>query len=710
MLPEVIKKHKTPDRQFPCLWQTVIFRNYGLVSTDKLAKTLGCDEQTVVSEAERLGIGSVVYDKNWEDAGYQTMIRHNWYLLNYEQMMTLLGISEATLDYILKEEDFFYVKLGFTKPECEEIKYSPLTDEQKAETEKIAKTVKKYLVEPDVKPFDFFATDSALKEVKTVAIDQNEGLRLVHGYLSPCGDAFMVDCDTYLSDDMLKAYQAQGINALWMHGVLSALSYYPFKPSLCEGYEKRRAEIKRVIAKLNKYGIKLYLYFNEPRSLAQADFVGKYADFMGSTEDQNGALCFSRPEVREYLYTAMKDLLTDLGDLGGIMTITMSENLTHCKSRTHNASVGMCPVCKDIPGWKFASDVNNIIMKAIKDSGAPTKLLANLWSWSYLMGFTEDDLQKGIENLDEDIGVLCVSEFDLEFKKGGVPIRLIDYSISNPGPSEFTKLGFSIARDCGHKVYAKIQASNSWECSAVPYIPAFDLVKQHLENLAEVGVTDYMLSWTLGGYPSPTLGLVAAHKTGKSLDEWYDEYYGETAKLVHEGVKKICEGFVSYPFSIASLYNSPKTLGPANLWSKEREYNTSTMTCFGFDDYESWIEPFPYETYVALYKALLEKWAEGIEILQSAPQTAKVKELVRMAETAYVHFESDYLQTRYSYLKRNWNENEAELREIIGTARKGTEKLISLMHEDARIGFEAANHYFYTDRNLIEKILNLDNL
>ena len=75
-----------------------------------------------------------------------------------------------------------------------------------------------------------------------------------------------------------------------------------------------------------------------------------------------------------------------------------------------------------------------------------------------------------------------------------------------------------------------------------------------------------------------------------------------------------------------------------------------------------------------------------------------------------MHLRSDWLHTRYAYLKRNWDKNAEELRVIIGDAKQDTVRLIELMREDARIGFEASNQYYYADRHLIEKILNLDNL
>ena len=91
-----------------------------------------------------MGLSGVKYDPKWEESGYQTIIRHNWYLLNYEQLMTLLGYTEEKLDFLLKEEDFLYVKLGNEKPEREKVAYAPLTEEQIRETEKIAKKVQKY--------------------------------------------------------------------------------------------------------------------------------------------------------------------------------------------------------------------------------------------------------------------------------------------------------------------------------------------------------------------------------------------------------------------------------------------------------------------------------------------------------------------------------------------------------------------------------------
>ena len=117
MLPE-IKSVKLDNQNFPTKWQTVIFRNYGYVSINKIAKVLACDETTIIYEAERLGLYNVKYNRLWEEKGYITIIRNNWYLLSYAQLLELLGITEDRLEYILEHDDFLSVKLGGFKPEC----------------------------------------------------------------------------------------------------------------------------------------------------------------------------------------------------------------------------------------------------------------------------------------------------------------------------------------------------------------------------------------------------------------------------------------------------------------------------------------------------------------------------------------------------------------------------------------------------------------
>ena len=102
----------------------------------------------------------------------------------------------------------------------------------------------------------------------------------------------------------------------------------------------------------------------------------------------------------------------------------------------------------------------------------------------------------------------------------------------------------SYAKEKGHKIYAKIQANNSWECSCVPYLPVYDLLYEHVSNLKKLGVKDLMLSWTVGGYPSKNIKLVDSLLSSDSfrLEDFYIENF-KFPQETHRAVKKICDAF-----------------------------------------------------------------------------------------------------------------------------------------------------------------------
>lgn len=701
MLP-IIKKVKLPENNFPCIWQTVIFRNYGFVSSDNIASVLGCDVTTIENEAKRLGLDNVKFDENWLKLGYMTIIRNNWFLLPYNQLLVLLGFSEEKLDFILKNEDFFGEKLGSFKPELAEVFYELLTKEQIEKTEQIARLIRSEYSDGFAKKFGFFNCECNEKSF----LQDRSGIRIVHGYLTPCGDVFVEDDEKYMPDELLLEYAKNGINGVWVHGLLSALSPYPFDKSIGDGYKARRAALQKLVDRCSRYGIKVYLYLNEPRGIA-VEKLGDFKHLAGRIENGVASLCFEHKEVQDYLYNAIKDLFENVKGLGGCFTITMSENQTHCHFRQGNN----CPICGGVSPEVVTSRINNIIAKAVKDSGSNAEVIANLWGWSTYMDWTEEMLINGISLLDKDVSVLCVSEFDLDIEKGGVKSRIIDYSIANPGPGEVAKKALSFAKEKGHKTYAKIQVNNSWECSAIPYLPVFDLTYEHIKNLTEIGVEDYLLTWTLGGYPSPTMDMIAdfsSQKESFSLSKWYDKFFGEKSKTVQKAVDKICSAFREYPFSIQNLYLSPRSLGLANLWDVEPSEKSSTMVCYAYDDYKNWLGPYPLEVFISQYNKLLTKWQEGIEILEKINDNQLVDELLTYSKVAYCHFYSDLLQTEYSYKKSIHDKNGVDA--LLIKEKELSCELLALLKKSHLIGYETSNHYFYTERNVVEKLINVERL
>jgi hypothetical protein len=52
--------------------------------------------------------------------------------------------------------------------------------------------------------------------------------------------------------------------------------------------------------------------------------------------------------------------------------------------------------------------------------------------------------------------------------------------------------------------------------------------------------------------------------------------------------------------------------------------------------------------------------------------------------------------------------DKTEMARCLSEEKQNAERLLSLMRLDAKIGFETSNHYFYTERNLIEKIVRME--
>ena len=119
---------------FPKLWQAVIYRNYGKIPTVRIAEVLQMESGEVEKHARLLGLGKVAFSNVWLEKGYLQIIRDNWKILSYNQLLRLLDMDEKRLEQIYKDEDFFYAKLGIAKPQFEDTVYEDLDENEYART------------------------------------------------------------------------------------------------------------------------------------------------------------------------------------------------------------------------------------------------------------------------------------------------------------------------------------------------------------------------------------------------------------------------------------------------------------------------------------------------------------------------------------------------------------------------------------------------
>ena len=681
---------------FPNKFYEAVFRLWETCGVKRIALALETSEDVIKKAAQDMGLPRQQCVEKWALRGYITTIRNAWHILPYEQLLVLLDWDEEKFATVLKEEDFLVHKLNHFKPFNEKVKVE-LLDEEKLLP--IKNTMEKYFSDfsDRAEPFDF--CDNL--ETGEFEIIESDGIKMVYSYCGLYATVLDNDIDMSYPDNLLASYGKAGVNAIWLPVVLYQMVEFPFDKSYSKGYEERRENLKKLINKAKKYGIKVFLYLNEPRCMP-LDFFEKHPDIFGTAVAENGSLCTSVPEVMDYLRYAVEDLCRAVPDIGGFFAITLSENLTHCKSIGDTCS---CERCKDIPRHKLISDVITAISESSRKVNPDIKLIAWTWAWDNAM--TMDEMKVCIDNIPKEVIIQCVSESKKEFTVGGIDGTISDYSISIPGPSNVSKELWKYAKSTGHKISAKVQVNVTWECSTMPFLPVFDLVREHMINLKHEDVDHIMFSWTLGGYPSINLKVASEcldNPSEKAYDELLEKEYGNNWKTVKKAAKCFSEAFREFPFSVRSAYYGPQNAGPANMLYPQKTGFDATMTCYAYDDIDKWRHIYPRDVYINQYKKLSDKWREGLDMIKDLPDN-----LFKITATGgYLLFYSSYLQSEF--IDKRESASKEYLLDIVRKEKENALMMYNLMLKSSTIGYEAANHYYFNKMMLAEKVLNCEAL
>lgn len=712
---------------FPHPQYAFVWRNWALVPKEKLAEVLSTSVKNVEDLATSMGLPArQSVEPEWATTrGYITVLRRNWHLLPYGQLTELLGMSADELKFRLIEDDFLFTKLGKVKPYCEALEYVEPTAQMRAHASLIAaeaapfmKTLRKQ--EPRfgfVREFEHVGRSAG----KVVQSDENFELRMIFPYFAAFGDPLLDHELTTYPEELFRRLSDVGVNGIWVHSVLRMMVEPDGKGF--PGDEQAAERIKGLqllVDRAAKYGIKIYLYVNEPRALETEYFESseQRRAYGGAVSGTMQAFCPSNPEVLGWLSRSMESLFTQVKNLGGVFTITASENFTTCVSHRRQH---LCERCKDGDYEELIAGVTRAIEEGVHKAAPDAKVIA--WDW----GWPDESCEEIIKRLPKKCWFMSVSEWSKPIVRGGVESTVGEYSISTVGPGPRAQRNWEYARQAGLKCVAKVQVNSTWEMSVVPAVPALDLVAAHAENLSDQNIDGVMLSWSLGGYPSENLKLFQSFRQGDKADDVLRELalseYGEKASgLVREAWRLCSEGFKEYPYHINVLYRGPQHMGPSNpLMIKPTGYN-ATMVGLPYDNLERWTGVYPADVWIAQMELAATGFAEGVEQLREAMKVvdrkhrAGLESLYRRAEAVRIHLQSAAEQARF-YQARNlyYAENDAITREeCIRTMRKACvaerqliEDAMKVVTRDSSIGYESSNHYFYLPIDLVEAQISI---
>ncbi len=704
---------------FPTLAQCFIFRNWEMLTPARIACVLDCEEKTVCEMAADMGLppsADEICERMWLDRGYITLIRQNWHLLPYEQLCTLLGWTQERLAFILHEDDFLEVKLGKQKPNCPPLSVTSLTEAQKKRTEKIKAIVKETyakLGERSLPPFSFEAIYPKAEENSPIEGESRFKSSFCCSYCGLYGDVFLEEhlIEASFPDELLRSYQAMGVGGVWTQAVLYTLVPNPYEPSLSEGWEKRIRGLNAVIARLKKYGLKLYLYINEPREMTEA-FFEKCPDMKGDVYHEGYAsICLSVPEAQDYLRNSVRFLTEHAPGLGGYLTITASENHTNCYSHKLSGQT-TCPRCKSLRRPDLFALTNRLIYEGATEADPNVAVVAYSWAWDR----EENGFEETVERLPKEIAVLSVSERGKPKTIENVTVPVADYSISVPGPSEMIKGRYETVKRLGNAKAIKVQLNNSWELCPLPYIPVFGHFYQSIRDLCQTIDPDVlMMTWTHGGFPSPVFRMVAEMtRKGQPIppkEALIEALYPEADQaLLLEAIDIFDEAFDEYPFSVGTMYNGPQHMGPALPFYPEDTGWTTCMIGPPYDHLDGWRSNlYSRELYARQMKRLSERWKDGLPLLEKAFEgktlTPAARLLFDCAEITYLHFASSYnhiLQVE----GRDAGKTSQELSAVIRADEELAMREAALMQRNPTIGYESSNHYLFTVTDMVEKVIN----
>ena len=713
-----------PHRQYAFVW-----RNWSVVDKSRLAEVLSTSVENVEQLAESMGLPiKQTIEPEWATTrGYITVLRRNWHLLPYEQLMQLLGMSREELRFRLIEDDFLYVKLGNVKPWCEPLRYEEPTPTMQQRAKQIAADVRslgKKALQTEEPRFGFIREFDKVQTIKASAPANTDAegfeLRMIYPYFADFGDPLLDEKLSSYPEELFRRLQEVGVNGVWLHTVLRTLvepddKGFPGDERAAE----RIAGMNRLVERAAKYGIKIYLYVNEPRAMGEEYFDGSATrmSYAGSKLGELYSFCSSNPEVLAWLSRSMESLFSQVKGLGGVFTITASENHTTCVSRNYYD----CPRCKGRDYADMIAEINTAIEQGVHKAAPDAKVIVWDWAWP------DNQCEKIINQLPKECWFMSVSEWSKPIERGGVKSSVGEYSLSAVGPGPRALRNWEYARRAGLKTVAKVQVNATWGMAIVPSVPVLDLVARHATNLSQQSVNGVMLSWSLGGYPSENLKLFQSIGQGNTskdavLELARAEYGDKAGVLVREAWRKCSEGFENYPYHITTIYNGPHHVGPSNPFYMDVTGYVATMVGIPYDNYDSWRSVYPLDVWTDLHDKCAEGFEQGVELLREAYKVAKgeqrekVLQQLHRAEAVRIHHKSSAVQARFFEARNKYRKTtdvaerekyKSAMRDACQQEQELIRQMLPILSADSSVAFESSNQYFYLPADLVEAYISI---
>ncbi len=549
--------------------------------------------------------------------------------------------------------------------------------------------------------------------------------------------------DAFYHDNILRLLMHHGMNGIWIRGALCRFAKVSVFDGFGEHAEKIMTELRRLCQRAERYGIRVFLYFNEPLGLPADDpFWQKYPEAKGAYNTYHGThyMCTSVPAVKQFLREGMAYIFRSVPELGGVILISASEYPTHCYSHVPTrpgsppkeelvAKGVLCPRCAEREAQEVVAEVITLIRDGVKDANPDAEVIAWNWSWNMY----EPDPQEGIlRRLPEDVIVMGDFERGIKTQALGFEYQHDEYSLKIIGPSDRFNSMADWEQARGRHVYAKIQIGTTHEDGNVPYLPVLERLAAKYVAMRRRGVRGVMCCWNFGNNPSLATELAgmmswddASEDPEAALRELARRHFTDAAVgAVVQGWKTISAAMEDFPSSVPVMYYGPVNRSFAfrlYLDRKDKPFPRSWLLDLDDegDDLSRWTQPFGPEHVIKCFRHVADGFERGAEQMLSAADrladgdAAQLRIEAGVARCCALQMRSaaniaEFISLRNRWLEADGDEKaqlQAAMVHVLQNERAVCQQALELVDADPRLGFHGEAYGYLFDRPLIEKKL-----
>ena len=457
-----------------------------------------------------------------------------------------------------------------------------------------------------------------------------------------------------LPDEFLNRLAHDGVNGL----MLPLEWVYPHRivPEFGRPPAAMFRDLRERVRRYARYGIRLYLYLNEPKSFpAGSPLRKKYPHLLGGDAGGHTYYCTGTREGRDKLAGGFRKLVAGVPGLAGLIVICVGERPTHCYSGAYEPRVrpSRCPRCSKRTPRDVLEDTLAAMERGVHAADPNAEFIA--WPYSQYLCWGERLTRDAAAHVPPKVILMHNFDSAARVRQLGKIRRADDYWLSVPGPSALFRGCARAARKRGTPLFAKIMVGCSHELASVPYIPVPGNLYRRFRAMHALGVSGALQNWDSGNDPSlmnRAAGALAFAPFPASEDEFLEAHarrdWGRHARTVARAWKHFSAAYDQYPVSIGFSYHGPMHNGPVwplyleprrlklgGNWRPDPPGGDIIGGCTGYHTLSE---------VITLCTRMRESWRQGVRMMEKLRPAAEGNPerlmQIALAQALELHFES----------------------------------------------------------------------